>query len=65
LGLTDYPSAMASLAKKYGEAMGFYVFSQKLVVLNTPELIVEALAKEEITFRPPLPTMEVAQGITR
>jgi len=65
LGVDDVADAIASLAKKYGPAVGLYCFSEPVVVFNSADLIFEAMDKEELAYRPEFPTIKSVQGLTR
>jgi len=64
---TEYDTmrSMGEWADSYGDALGFYMAHTRVVVLNSPELISEAMQKEEIAYRPNYPTVAKCHGITR
>jgi len=65
LGFRDFTASIASMASKYNGAFGFYVNKSRIVVLSSPELIKEAMSREELTDRPFLPSIALSRKSTR
>jgi len=60
----DLGAAMTNLAKTYGEAIGVYMGNVRVVCFNSQELVVEALANQQLFYKSNQPVLIKSFGIT-